>query len=94
METKGFTTKFTLVLLGIFLTSTFFALLMKFLEEIGLWIGLGVSIAIIAAGFYFTKKNTATRYILWGTTGTVVIGIIGFVIGLQVISSMLEKSGF
>lgn len=86
----NFLSKVTGVLFGIFSTSVIFAITIKLLEVKGLYLGLVVSILIVIFGFYYTKRKTTIRMIIWGMTGTVLIGTITFILALMSINSLLE----
>lgn len=82
--------KFTGILFGIFLTSVIFLFSIKLLEEIGLYIGLVLTILIIVSGFYYTKKGSTLRMIIWGLSTTLILGIILYIAGLIVLTSLLK----
>lgn len=83
--------KFTLILFGIFITSIIFAILIKYLSEFGLWIGLIISLILAFFGFYYIESKTRLRYITWGILGTIVIGATIFFIGLIFITGGIEE---
>lgn len=87
---SNFLSKFTGVLFGVFLTSVIFLFSIKLLEEIGLYIGLVLTILIIILGFYYTKKSSTLRMIIWGITVTLTLGIISYIVGLIVLTSLLK----
>lgn len=82
--------KFTGVLFGIFLTSVIFLFSIKLLEEIGLYIGLVLTILIIGLGFRYTKKRSTLRMITWGITVTLTLGIISYTAGLIILTNLLK----
>lgn len=86
----GFLSKVTGVLFGIFLTSSIFAICIRLLEEIGIYLGLGINLALIILGFLKTKPRSTLRMIIWGMAVLLVCGIILYVVGMAMISEMLK----
>ncbi|MBD3360739.1 hypothetical protein GF366_02980 [Candidatus Peregrinibacteria bacterium] len=82
--------KIIAILFGIFITSLIFSITIKALEETGIYIGLTISALIIFLGFYYLKKRTILRMIVWGMLITTLIGIIGYFISLTIVDNMLE----
>ncbi len=78
------------ILFGVFLTSLIFLFSIKILEEIGLYIGLILTILIIVSGFYYTKKRSTLRMITWGITVTLTLGIISYIAGLIILTNLLK----
>lgn len=89
-KTPGLLNKAIAILFGIFITSFIFALFLKALETIGLYLALILCIGLIFCGFYYIKKGTMLRLITWGMTGTVIIGVIFYIIGMRILSNILE----
>lgn len=86
----GLLTKLTLILLGIFITSSIFAFTTQIFPNYGLWIGLGITILLIFLGFYFVNKGTRLRLITWSITVTLIISTALFIVGIEILSKMLE----
>lgn len=84
-------TRITLILFGIFITSTIFALTVKIFEEIGIWIGLIICIALSFCGFHFKKPGSRTRVVAWSMLGTILIGTIIYFVGLNYMKSALQE---
>ncbi|MBI4975471.1 hypothetical protein HZC20_02225 [Candidatus Peregrinibacteria bacterium] len=81
----------SLFLFGIFITSTLFAIFIKYLKETGIWIGLAICVILIFCGFYYTDKNTALRKITWGAMSSIVLIIGLLIIGLKILSGLSFK---
>ena len=90
MEKINFMARITLILFGIFITSIIFALTVKAFQEIGIWIGLIICLALIFCGFYYTLPSTRIRVIAWSMLITLIISIIVYFAGLSYISKNLE----
>ncbi len=86
----GFLSKVTGVLFGVFLTSAIFAIAIRLFEEIGLYAGLALTVILTILGFLYTKPRTTLRMITWGIAATVVLGIILYIVGVAMISNLLE----
>ncbi len=86
----GFLSKVTGVLFGVFLTSVIFAIAIRLFEEIGLYAGLALTIILTILGFLYTKPRTTLRMITWGIAATVVLGTILYIVGVVIISNLLE----
>lgn len=81
------------ILFGVFLTSLIFLFSIKLLEEIGLYLGLVLTILIAILGFRYTKKRTTLRMITWGLSITLTLGIISYIAGLIILSYAFEGWG-
>lgn len=77
-----------LFLFGVFLTTVIFALSIQLLDQLGLWIGIAITIILIIGGFYYTEPSTALRKITWGLLVTLVGGTLAFFIGLQIVNQI------
>ena len=86
----GFLSKVTGVLFGVFLSSLIFAIAIRLFEEIGLYAGLALTVLLIIFGFLYTKPRTTLRMITWGILATVVLGTILYIVGVAIISNLLE----
>lgn len=69
----GILEKLSLVLFGTFTTSLLFAILIKYLEKAGIWLGIFLTLIIVFCGFYYIEKGTRLRLITWGILGTIVV---------------------
>lgn len=84
------TTRITLILFGVFIASSIFAITIKMFEEIGIWMGLVICLAFSFYGFYYKRSGSRTRIIAWSILATIiVIGIIYFA-GLNYIYQSLK----
>lgn len=86
----SFIEKFTLILFGVFANSAIFAIMMKGLASIGMWLGLLINLTLIFCGFYYIQKGTKLRIIAWGMLGTLIFSIIFLITTLGFISSSLQ----
>lgn len=86
---KNFLNKASLVLFGVFLASIVFSLMIKVANSAGIYIGIIVNGAISYSSFYFFEKKSTPRYIGYGIGGTVIIGIIGYIVVITILKSML-----
>ncbi len=86
----GFLSKVTGILFGIFITSIIFALSIKLFEVPGVYVGLGFTVLIVILGFLKTKPKTTLRMITWGIAITVVAGTILYVVGIAMLSNLLQ----
>lgn len=92
----NFLTRLTLILFGIFATSVIFALTVRLFEIPGIWLGLAVCAALIAAIFYYKKPGSRSaptgylRVIAWSMLATIIIGTIIYFVGLNYVKSTLE----
>lgn len=86
----GFLTKLTLILLGIFVTSSVFAFSTQIFPNYGLWIGLTIIGISIFSGFYYIAKGTRLRLIAWSMLVTLILGTALFIIGIEILSKALE----
>jgi len=86
----GFLSKITGILFGVFLTSIIFAISIRIFEVNGIYLGLALTALLVIFGFYKTKPKTTLRMITWGIAVTVVIGITFYIVGMTMISSLLE----
>lgn len=87
---NSLSTKIILALVGVFLTSIIFAISMKWLEEIGIWIGIALTGILVFCGYYFFEPGNKIRIITWTMLATLIITILFYILGLQYISSSLE----
>ncbi|MFH1218539.1 MAG: hypothetical protein V1679_01725 [Candidatus Peregrinibacteria bacterium] len=83
-------TLITSILFGIFVTSAIFAITLQALGKTGLYLGLILTASLIFLGFYKAKPRTAFRFITWGMLFTLIVGIIGYFVGLSILKGMLE----
>ncbi|MBI4231978.1 hypothetical protein HY605_01995 [Candidatus Peregrinibacteria bacterium] len=90
ISTDSFLNKIIFLLLGVFFTGVIFMAASRLLPNQGVWIGLTVSILIIAAGFYYGEKQTRTRLIIWGMVTTLLLSTILFLAGLNLLNSALN----
>lgn len=86
----GLLTKLTLILLGIFITSSIFAFATQIFPNYGLWIGIIIVGIFIFGGFYYTDKGTRLRLITWSTLVTLILGAALFIIGIELLLKALE----
>ncbi|MFC1616499.1 hypothetical protein ACFL21_05130 [Patescibacteria group bacterium] len=77
-------------LLGIFLITIIFAVLINYFKETGIWLGLFISVLLILAGFYYTEKKTSLRYATWGMVITIVFCSAAFLSMLKAIEAAFE----
>lgn len=83
-------TRITLILFGVFITSSIFAITVKMFEEIGIWIGLIISLGLSFYGFYFKESGSRMRIVTWSILATIlIIGIVYFA-GLSYIYQSLK----
>ena len=83
--------KFTLILFGVFLTSLIFAFTVKLFEDIGIWLGLLICVALIFCGFYYIEAKTRLRLITWSMLITVLAGAIFLIVGINLITKGLGE---
>jgi len=83
-------TKFTLILLGVFILSAIFAFSTQLFPDFGIWIALIVCILLIFSGFYYIEKGTRLRIVTWGMLITLIAGAILFFVGLSMLETALE----
>jgi len=86
----NFLTKIISVLFGIFLTSSIYAIFLKAFEVHGIWIGAVFTFGLVATGFYFSKKGSRLRPIIWTMLATLIICLAAYYVGIQIISKSLE----
>ena len=86
----GLLTKLTLILLGIFITSSVFAFATQIFPNYGLWIAIAILIVLIFIGFYYISKGTRLRLVAWSMLATLSIGSALFIIGIKILSTALE----
>ncbi len=77
-------------LFGIFITIFVFYLLVNNLGELGIWLSLLSSIALIVAGFYYSEPKTALRVITWSILVTLIISCTLYFTGLNAFHKAFE----
>ena len=82
--------KITGIFFGIFVTSIIIAISIQLLEVTGFYLGFIITAILIFLGFSYTKKSTTLRMITWGMTFTLILGIVLYFVGLNMISNLLE----
>lgn len=81
--------KVTLVLFGVFVNSSIFAITIKAWQETGMWLGLAINLLLIFCGFYYIKKTSKLRIVTWGIFGTLILAIALLVTSIGFISTSL-----
>jgi hypothetical protein len=87
---NGLLDKIVWVLIGIFMTSLIFALLIQALGKAGIYLGLLVSILLVFSGFYYIEKGTRLRLIAWSILITIISCSILFAVFLNFVEKSLE----
>lgn len=77
--------KLSLILIGVLLSCVIFAMLIQNLANIGLWLALLLQAALIFCGFYYIEKDSPLRLITIGLLSTVIILILIFALGINLI---------
>jgi len=87
---NGFLDKVIWILLGIFMTSLVFTLLIEQFGKIGIYLGLLISALLVFVGFYQIKKGTRLRLITWSILVTIISCSILFSVLLYLVETSLE----
>lgn len=83
-------TKATLFVFGIFLTSVVFMLMIKLFKTTGVYLGMLAVAAIIFYGFYYCNEKSYRRIITWGVVVSSTIAILGYLATVIIIKSSLQ----